>query len=96
MESTIFYNSTFPCLIRDRQRILYQGQALSLTAINEEGPFDVLPQHSHFISIIQNKLDLVQPDGKTLTVPVTKAILKVYNGEVRVYLGIFSSISGIK
>lgn len=96
MESTIFYTATFPCLIRDRERILYQGEALSLTTVNEEGPFDVLPQHSHFISIIQNKLELVQPDGKTLTVPVTKAILKVYNGEVRVYLGIFSSISNIK
>lgn len=96
MNSTIFFSETFPCLIRDREKILYKGQALALTTFNAKGVLDVLPEHTHFISIIEKKLELTQPDGKTLNVPVSKAVLKVYQGEVRVYMGIFSSISRSK
>lgn len=94
MDSPIFFTETFPCLIRDKETVLYQGKALSLTTWNERGAFDILPEHSHFISIIEKKIQIILPDGKTLSVPVTKAILKVYDGEVRIYMGIFSSISG--
>jgi F0F1-type ATP synthase epsilon subunit len=93
MNTAVFYTDTFPCLIRDRERILYKGKALSLTTVNDQGLFDILPNHSNFISIIKDKLDILSPDGKTLSVPVTRAILKVFEGDVKVYLGIFSSIS---
>lgn len=93
MADKIFYNQSFDCLIRDRERILYQGKALAITTKNETGVLDILPEHTHFITIIQNSLEIVQKDGKTLNIPVTKGILKVYEGEVRIYLGIFSTLS---
>lgn len=95
MATGAFYKQTFPILIRDKERVVYQGQALSLTTWNDKGVFDILPEHSHFVSIIQKQLDIVKSDGKTLSVPIVKAILKVFQGEVRIYMGVFSNI-GIK
>lgn len=94
--AAIFYKQTFPILIRDKERVLYNGQALSLTTWNSKGIMDVLPGHSHLVSIIEKQLDIIKNDGNTLSVPVTKAILKVFQGEVRVYLGVFSSLSAKK
>lgn len=91
--NTIFYGQKFKCIVRDREKILYIGEASAITTYNEKGVLDVLPGHTHFISIIERSLQIVYPDGKTLNIPITKGILKVYLGEVRVYLGIFSSIS---
>ena len=93
MAAGTFYKQTFPILIRDKERIVYQGQALALTTWNDKGVFDVLPTHSHFISLIHKKLDIIKPDGKTLSVPIVKAILKVFQGEARIYMGVFSNIS---
>lgn len=92
MAVNIFYKQTFPVLIRDKERIVYKGQALSLTAWNHKGIFDVLPGHSHIVSIIEKRLDIIKDDGKSLSVPIVKAILKVFQGEARVYMGVFSNI----
>jgi F-type H+-transporting ATPase subunit epsilon len=39
-------------------RDYFDGQALSLTAANATGPFDILPKHHNFISLL-NPCDLV-------------------------------------
>lgn len=93
MKNSIFYSATFRCLIRDRETILFQGDAYALTTINEQGKLDILPQHTHFISIIQDNITIITADGKKLEFPVLKGILKVFDNEVKIYLGIFSSLS---
>jgi F0F1-type ATP synthase epsilon subunit len=91
--NAIFYKQTFNCLVRDRQTVLYEGPASAITTRNEHGLLDVLPEHTHFISIIEGSVDIVRPDGKTLNIPVSKGILKIFGGEARIYLGIFSVAS---
>jgi F0F1-type ATP synthase epsilon subunit len=91
--NNIFYSQTLNCLVRDRQTILYEGPASAITTRNEQGLLDILPEHTHFISLIESKLDIVRPDGQTLNIPVSKGILKVFEGEARIYLGIFSVAS---
>lgn len=93
MANDIFYNLTFKCLIRDRERVLYSGDAYSITTYNEHGKMDVLPEHTHFISIIQDSINIIGADNKPLSIPVSKGILKVLENDVRVYLGIFSAAS---
>lgn len=96
MTNNIFSKKTFDCLVRDRERILYEGPAFAICSENESGKLDVLPEHTHFISIIQHSLDIIRNDGKTLSIPVSKGILKVLDGDVRIYLGIFSAASKAK
>jgi F0F1-type ATP synthase epsilon subunit len=95
-KNDIFYKQTLNCLVRDRERILYQGQVSALTTYNEQGKLDILPAHTHFISIIKQSLDIIQLDGKILNIPVSKGILKVVEDDVRVYLGIFPAASKAK
>ena len=39
-------------------RDYYDGSAFSLSAVNDTGPFDILPEHHNFISLL-NPCDLV-------------------------------------
>src|SRR5258708_4239839 len=39
--------------IRNRENILYDADVRALSAVNGSGPFDVLPQHANFISVIE-------------------------------------------
>lgn len=96
MASPIFFKQTFRCIIRDRDTVLFQGDALAVTTKNEVGLMDVLPEHTNFISIVQESIEVVKNDGKSLKLPIEKGVLKVLANEVRIYLGIFSSISKIK
>lgn len=33
----------------------FSGQAVSVSSVNSKGPFDILPEHGNFITIVQNK-----------------------------------------
>lgn len=96
MASQIFYKQTFRCIIRDRDTVLFEGDAFAVSAKNEVGLMDVLPEHTNFISIVQESIEVMKNDGKSLKLPIEKGVLKVLDNEVRIYLGIFSSISRIK
>ncbi len=43
------------------QDVLYQDQALSVSSKNSSGKFDILPEHSDFITIIEKQPILIQP-----------------------------------
>lgn len=43
--------------------VLYEGPAASISSINNTGPFDILPLHTNFISLIKEKVTLRLKDG---------------------------------
>ena len=36
------------------RRLIFQGQALSVSSKNISGPFDILPEHANFICLVEN------------------------------------------
>lgn len=42
---------------------LYNGPAASISSVNNTGPFDILPLHTNFISLIKVKVVLRLSDG---------------------------------
>ncbi len=68
-------------------QILFQGQADSISSHNSDGPFDILPLHSHFISLIQKNIN-IKVGAITRTFPIAQAILRCFNDEVKIYIGI--------
>ena len=34
-------------------KVYFDGEAKSMTAVNRVGPFDILPQHHNFISLLE-------------------------------------------
>lgn len=39
--------------INSPEKILWEGEAVSVSSKNVDGPFDILPMHANFISLIE-------------------------------------------
>lgn len=48
------------------RRLIFQGQALSVSSKNSAGVFDILPQHANFISLIENNPIIIRKSDKTV------------------------------
>lgn len=42
-------------VVKATEKKLWEGEADSVSSVNSQGPFDILPLHSNFISVIENK-----------------------------------------
>jgi len=80
--------NTLSVLVQNREGILYQGPAQSLTSYNPKGKFDLLPQHANFISLVEQGLSIKKEDGTTQEIPLKNGILRVVQNQVEIYLGI--------
>lgn len=74
-------------LILSRGGVLYKGLVKSLTSVNEEGRFDVLPHHANFISLIKDFLILRELNGSEKEFKIESGILRVTDKTADVYLG---------
>lgn len=66
----------------------YDGPAKAVSSVNKVGPFDILPQHENFITLLKDKVIVYQPDGKKLEIPCQDGLLEVSQNKVRVFMGI--------
>ena len=67
----------------------YDGDALSISAINDTGPFDILPRHHNFMTLV-NKCDVIirTEDGDELRVPINRGVMHVKADRVDVFLDV--------
>ncbi len=89
-KNALFFGQEFDLLIRNRSHALFQGKAAAVTSRNENGVMDVLPQHTHFITIIKEFVTVTKIDGTTQQFPIDIGVMKVYENQVRIYIGIYS------
>ncbi len=70
-------------------KVYYDAQANSLSAANRIGPFDVLPQHHNFISLLESGNIVVRASGKEdFSMPIKRGIMHIKADFVRVFLDI--------
>jgi F0F1-type ATP synthase epsilon subunit len=70
-------------------KVYYDGQALSVSANNQVGPFDVLPHHRNFITLLApGSITVRAPGKKDLVLPIDKGIMHVRTDDVKVFLDI--------
>lgn len=74
--------------VRTPDKIIFQGEAQYVSSVNGKGPFDILGQHENFISLIKDTLVIFAIDGKRQQFPIDTGILKVYNNQVSIFIGI--------
>lgn len=74
--------------VQNNNEILFEGQADRITSYNEFGKFDVYPMHANFISILEKKMEVYSKNQKIKEIEFEKAIMKVKNDEVNIFLGI--------
>jgi F0F1-type ATP synthase epsilon subunit len=74
--------------ISNADKLLYEGNAIAVSSYNEKGPFDILPMHANFISIIKDELVVHQSKGKSQEMKIGSGIMKAVENKVLVFLGI--------
>ena len=73
-------------IIRNKDKVLYSGQAFAISATNDKGPFDILAEHENFISTIKDKV-IIRPTTKEKTeIQIENGLLRVYKDKVYVYV----------
>jgi len=66
--------------------VLWEGDAQSVSSENSEGPFDILPMHANFITIVEKKpIVLDKNTVSEQSFKFDKAVLFVRNNTVRVF-----------
>jgi F0F1-type ATP synthase epsilon subunit len=70
-------------------KIYYDGRALSISAINQVGPFDILAHHRNFITLLEPGNITVRIPGKPdFNMPISKGVMHVKADEVKVFLDV--------
>lgn len=80
----------FNLLIKSREGVLFDGKVKSVTSYNEKGIFDILSEHANFISLIEKKLTVVDLEDRKKEIDFDKALVRVRDNNVEVYLGVES------
>lgn len=81
-------NDNLHVLVRDRTKILYNGEATGLTSKNTKGEFDILINHANFISLVNETLFIHRKNASDVAIPMNNAIVKVKENKVEVYVGV--------
>ncbi len=68
------------------QNLLFFGKATSVSSRNTSGNFDVLPEHTSFITIIIQSPIVIRPvDSQKITLTFSIAVMYVTDNNVTIY-----------
>ena len=68
-------------------KVGYRGPAAAVSSINKIGKFDVLPEHTNFISLISKKITVLLLDKKKVEYEFRRGVIEVSDNLVKVFLG---------
>lgn len=66
----------------------YQGEAVSVSANNKTGPFDVLFAHANFFSLLTAGNVVVETGYASLSFPLDRGVIKVTNNLVTIFVDV--------
>src|SRR6185312_1633625 len=67
-------------------RIYFDGEARSVSGVNATGPFDILPQHRNFISLLNACELLLRTRDGDVRVRISGGVMQVHQNVVKVFL----------
>jgi F0F1-type ATP synthase epsilon subunit len=69
-------------------QVYFEGEAYSVSAVNDVGPFDVLPHHHNFLCMLApSNLIVETPDGQKV-IKVSRALMHVRAERVVVFMDV--------
>lgn len=74
------------------EELLYSGPATALSTKNSAGPLSLLPQHTNFISVIEEQISLHLPDGSQQRFQIDQGVLYCRENKVEIYVGISGAV----
>lgn len=79
-------DSILTVIVRNKEKLLYSGQAFAVTAVNDRGAFDILAQHESFISLIKDKIIIRISPKETKEIQIDNGLVRVYKDKVYIYV----------
>ena len=73
-------------VMRNKDKVLYSGNAYAVTSINDRGIFDILPQHENFISLIKEKVTIHLTPKEKKQIQIENGIVRVIGDKVHIYV----------
>lgn len=65
---------------------LYDGPVRSLSSVNDQGRFDILGQHSRFISVVKDELVVRDEHKKKHIFEIDSGVVHCQDDDVKVYV----------
>ena len=69
-------------------QVYFEGIAYSLTAVNETGPFDILPRHHNFLCMLVPCDLIIKTPEETKTIKIARALMHVKAEKVTVFVDV--------
>lgn len=70
-------------------QVYFEGDAVSVSAVNDSGPFDILPHHKNFLCmLVPCQLVVTLPDGGSKTIKIHRALMHVKTDRVVVFMDV--------
>ena len=80
--------SQLKVVIRKREGVIFEGLCRALSSRNQTGPFDILPNHANFVTVINQEIVLSLKKGNKRRIEAPSGILRVKENKVEVFLGL--------
>lgn len=75
-------------IIQDLSRTVFEGDVMAVSSTSENGPFDILSQHSNFISLIKEEIVLTHLDGSKQKIKLNTGVLRNVDDRVNIFIGV--------
>lgn len=69
-------------------KVYFDGIANSISAVNDTGPFDILPQHHNFMTLLNVGDIIVRSSAGEETIKINRGIMHVKADDVVVFLDV--------
>jgi F0F1-type ATP synthase epsilon subunit len=79
-------SSSLTVVIKNKEKVLFTGQAQAISSVNDKGPFDVLCQHENFIALIKKKIVIHVTLQEEKEIQIENGIIRVYGDKVFAYV----------
>jgi hypothetical protein len=66
----------------------FDGTALSVSAVNDTGPFDILPRHHNFMTLINQCEIVIRTEKGDEKVPINRGVMHVKGDKVDIFLDV--------
>jgi F0F1-type ATP synthase epsilon subunit len=74
--------------VLSRKTTYFYGDALQVSATNETGNFDILPQHHNFITLLSTGDMVITTPGQPNTIPIVRGVMHVKDDIVTVFIDV--------
>ncbi len=69
-------------------KVYFNGPAISVSAENDTGPFDVLPKHRNFITLLNPGDIVVRTEQKEQKFRIARGVMHVKNNAIIIFLDV--------